>query len=112
MSKLSLVSEEQDTVPAGFKALLAAQPMRRTEKGMRHAFVVLTDLPQRQLALLRRFTGETLLEYLVAPDESLVELYADAFALYRRGLIAASSDFPQMAPRPVAGWATRHHSRN
>lgn len=86
--------------------------MRRTEKGTRHAFVVSTGLPQRQLALQRRFTVETLLEYLVAPDESLVQLYADAFALYRRGLIAAAADYPQMAPRSVAGWATRHHSRN
>lgn len=73
--------------------------MRRTEKGMRHAFFVSTDLPPRQLALLRRFTGETLLEYLVAPDEPLGEVCADAYELHLRGLIAASSSFPAVSAR-------------
>lgn len=77
------------------KALLATQPMRRTDKGGRVVLSMASDLPARQLALLRRFTGETLLEYLAGPDEPLDDLYADAVALHSRGLIAPASEFPQ-----------------
>lgn len=78
------------------KALLATQPMRRTDKGGRVVLSMASDLPARQLALLRRFTGETLLEYLAGPDEQLADLYADAVALHSRGLIAPASEFPQL----------------
>lgn len=54
-------------VPIEFRAMLAAQPMSRTAKGARLALAVASDLPQQQVALLRRFTGETLLEYLWRP---------------------------------------------
>lgn len=78
------------------RTLLATQPMRRTDKGGRVALSMASDLPARQLALLRRFTGETLLEYLAGPDEPLAELYADAVALHARGLIAPASEFAQL----------------
>lgn len=77
------------------KALLATQPMRRTDKGARVVLSMASDLPARQLALLRRLTGETLLEYLAGPDELMTDLYADAVALCSRGLIAPASTFPQ-----------------
>lgn len=83
-------------VPIEFRAMLAAQPMSRTAKGARLALAVASALPQQQVALLRRFTGETLLEYLVASTEPMEGVYADAFALYERGLIAPSNE-----PRPI-----------
>jgi hypothetical protein len=78
------------------KALLATQPMRRTEKGARVVLSMASDLSARQLALLRRFTGETLLEYLAGPNEPMADLYADAIALHSRGLIAPASEFQQL----------------
>lgn len=78
------------------KALLATQPMRRTDKGARVVLAMTSDLPARQLALLQRFTGETLLEYLAGPDEPMTDLYADAGALCSRGLIAPASTFPKL----------------
>lgn len=83
-------------VPIEFRAMLAAQPMGRTAKGARLALAAASDLPQQQVALLRRFTGETLLEYLVASTEPMESVYGDAFALYERGLIA-----PNHEPRPT-----------
>lgn len=80
-----------------FRAMLAAQPMRRTSKGARLALAMASDLPHQQVALLRRFTGETLVEYLVSASEPLESVYADAFALYERGLIAPSDE-----PRPTS----------
>jgi hypothetical protein len=84
-------------VPIEFKALLAGQPMRRTAKGIRLACGMTSDLPHRQLALLRRFTGETLLEYLVGASEPMEEVYADAYALFVRQLIV-----PSQEPRPTS----------
>jgi hypothetical protein len=49
-------------------------------------------MPDRQLSLLRRFTGETLFELLVAPDEPMDEMVEFAWQLHERGLIASASD--------------------
>ena len=46
-------------MPVEFKAWLATVPFGRTAKGTRWAAGTASDLPERQLALLRRFTGRT-----------------------------------------------------
>lgn len=79
-------------VPTDFKAMLVTLPMRRTEKGMRVVVAMASDLPEQQMSLLRRFTGETLFEYLVPSMNSLETAYADAYALFQRGLIAPSHE--------------------
>lgn len=83
-------------VPKEFRTLAATQPMRRTPKGARMAIAFASDLPEQGVSLLRRFTGETTLGYLVAADEPLEEAYACAYTLYRRGLIACNHE-----PRPA-----------
>lgn len=70
-----------------FKSLLANRPMRRTAKGARIAIGMASDLPERQTSLLRRFTGATLFEHLIASDEPIEAACRDAHALFQRGLI-------------------------
>lgn len=75
--------------PVDFQARLLAQAFKRTHEGAIYASVSAQDLLPGQLALLRRFTGATPLEYLLAPDESIPQMVELARALKARGLIAA-----------------------
>lgn len=73
--------------PVEFKASLVRVPYARTAKGRRVAGMVAHDMPSRRMRLLRRFTGETLFEYLVASDEDQEEMMDEAWSLFRCGLI-------------------------
>ncbi len=74
-------------VPVEFKAWLATVPFGRTAKGIRLAAGGVSDLPDPQLALLRRFTGRTDFELLLSSDESVEDMARLAWDLFRRGLI-------------------------
>lgn len=80
-------------IPVEFKARLAVEPFRRTKKGTRLAALIANDMPERDLALLRRFTGLTLFEYLLAMDEHAEEMTAIAWSLHERKLITPCSEF-------------------
>jgi hypothetical protein len=69
---------------AEFSALAVREPFRRTEKGQRALGARASSLTLDERALLGRFTGETLLEYLVAPGESDREMLEVARQLFRR----------------------------
>lgn len=84
-------------VPKEFRALVATQPMRRTPQGARVAIARASDLPDQGVSLLRRFTGETALPYLLAADEPLEQACACAYTLFRRGLISSPRE-----PRPTS----------
>lgn len=75
-----------------FRNSLAARPFKRTHEGAKFASASAQDLAPRELALLRRFTGVTLLEYLLAPDEPMNEMVELAWGLTARGLIAPAKD--------------------
>ncbi|MFN5048166.1 hypothetical protein [Roseateles sp.] len=72
-----------------FKASLVHEPYGRTAKGRRVVAMVAHDMPGRRMGLLRRFTGETLFEFLIAGDESSEEMMAEAWELFSQGLIEA-----------------------
>lgn len=74
-------------VPMDFKVSLVRVPYARTTKGRRTAMIVAHDMPDRRMALLRRFTGETLFEFLIASDENSEEMVAEAWELFSRGMI-------------------------
>jgi hypothetical protein len=78
-------------VPMEFKVSLLCEPYARTVKGRRMVTIAAHDMPAQRMALLRRFTGETLFEFLIAGDESGEEMVAQAWELYSRGLIAPRS---------------------
>lgn len=79
-------------VPIEFKVRLVSEPFRRTQRGRKVALLLSYGMPERQLSLLRRFTGETLFELLVASDEPMDEMVEFAWQLHEHGLIASASD--------------------